>query len=88
MLSITQVIQSEKMPPILKALENQWFAMKLEVRASNILKQISSYYASGIYACASEHGEVHVGTTTPNAAIANTLTQVFSCNQSDYENNT
>lgn len=54
----------------------------LEIRASNILKQLNSYYATGEYVCPSEDNDIGEANLTPCSTIVNTLTQVIK-NQKD-----
>ncbi|WOH12422.1 hypothetical protein DCAR_0831926 [Daucus carota subsp. sativus] len=70
-----EVIQNTKVPQIIKALENQHFAVKLEIKDSNILKQLGTYYATGIYACPTNDTIAEEELLTPQSTFPTTVTQ-------------
>ncbi|WOG82390.1 hypothetical protein DCAR_0101554 [Daucus carota subsp. sativus] len=73
-----EVIQNKKVPQIIKALENQHFAIKLEIKDSNILKQLGTYYATGIYACPTNETIAEEELLTPQSTFPTTVTQAAS----------
>lgn len=72
-----KVLQSERVPTILKALEKQIFTIKLQIKEANILRQLKSYYATGVSVSQSAVSNITEETLTPSTSIANTLTQVI-----------
>ncbi|KAL1827487.1 hypothetical protein ACET3Z_005899 [Daucus carota] len=70
-----EVLQSGRVPTILKALEKQHFYIRLHIKEANILGKLNSYYANGVSVCQSAITNATEETTTPLSAVANTLTQ-------------
>lgn len=71
------MIQNKKVPQIIKALENQNFGIKLLIKDTNVLKQLDTYYATGIYACSSNENRPEGEILTPHSTIPTTVTQVI-----------
>ncbi|WOH15092.1 hypothetical protein DCAR_0934629 [Daucus carota subsp. sativus] len=69
-----EVIQNKKVPHIIKALENQKFGIKLLIKDTNVLKQLDTYYATGIYACSSNENRPEGEILTPHSTIPTTVT--------------
>ena len=77
---VMKVLQSGRVPTILKALEKQHFYIRLHIKEANILGKLNSYYANGVSVCQSAITNDTEETTTPLSAVANTLTQVIGKN--------
>lgn len=79
-MCLIKVLQSERVPTILKALEKQNFSLRLHIKEANILGKLNSYYANGVSVSQSVVTNATEETPTPSSAIPNTLTQVIEIN--------
>lgn len=79
-MCVIKVLQSERVPTILKALEKQNFTIRLHIKEGNVLGKLNSYCASGVSVCQSAVPNSTEETPTPSSAIPNTLTQVIEIN--------
>ncbi|KAL1808436.1 hypothetical protein ACET3Z_025426 [Daucus carota] len=70
-----EVIKCPNVPQIIKALENQHFAVRVKIMEPNVLKQMNTYYSTGIYAFPKEDLRPEDEMLTPHSTIPSTMTQ-------------